>query len=69
MPRLADRVAVVTGAARGMGHAIATLFAEEGAAVVACDILEPTKDFGNERGPSECGVRSCTPASSRERKT
>lgn len=49
MPRLADRVAVVTGAARGMGHAIATLFAEEGAAVIACDILEPTEDFGNER--------------------
>ena len=36
--RLADRVAVVTGAAAGIGRATAELFAEEGARVVLADI-------------------------------
>lgn len=36
--RLADKVAVVTGAASGFGAGIATRFAEEGAQVVAADI-------------------------------
>lgn len=37
--RLQGKVAIVTGAARGVGAAIATLFAREGAAVVAVDVL------------------------------
>jgi NAD(P)-dependent dehydrogenase (short-subunit alcohol dehydrogenase family) len=36
--KLTDRVAIITGAASGMGRAMATLFAEEGAGVVAADI-------------------------------
>src|SRR5262245_22172960 len=38
MPRLANRVAIVTGAAHGIGRAIAQLFAEEGAWVLVADI-------------------------------
>ena len=36
--RLTDRVAVITGAARGIGYAIAHRFAQEGARVVVADI-------------------------------
>jgi NAD(P)-dependent dehydrogenase (short-subunit alcohol dehydrogenase family) len=38
--RLKDRVAIVTGAAGGIGQAIAMAFADEGAAVMAADINE-----------------------------
>ncbi|MFS0575011.1 SDR family oxidoreductase [Sporosarcina sp. 179-K 3D1 HS] len=36
--RLESKVAIVTGAASGMGKAIARLFAKEGAQVVVCDL-------------------------------
>ena len=36
--QLTDRVAIVTGAARGLGRAYAEALASEGAAVVAADI-------------------------------
>jgi len=38
MARLANKVAIVSGAARGMGAAEATLFAEEGAKVILGDV-------------------------------
>ncbi|HYZ22477.1 MAG TPA: SDR family NAD(P)-dependent oxidoreductase, partial [Rhodopila sp.] len=38
--RLKDKVAIITGAAHGMGEAEARLFAKEGAAVVIADVLE-----------------------------
>jgi NAD(P)-dependent dehydrogenase (short-subunit alcohol dehydrogenase family) len=38
--RLADKVAIISGAASGMGAATARLFAREGARVVVADVLE-----------------------------
>jgi NAD(P)-dependent dehydrogenase (short-subunit alcohol dehydrogenase family) len=38
--RLADKVAIISGAASGMGQATARLFAREGAKVVIADVLE-----------------------------
>ncbi len=38
--RLDGKLAVVTGAARGQGEAIAQAFADEGARVVLCDLLD-----------------------------
>jgi NAD(P)-dependent dehydrogenase (short-subunit alcohol dehydrogenase family) len=38
--RLKDKVAIVTGAAKGIGAAVAKKFAEEGAKVVLCDLNE-----------------------------
>lgn len=39
--KLAERVAIVTGGARGIGKAIATAYASEGARIVLCDIATP----------------------------
>jgi 3-oxoacyl-[acyl-carrier protein] reductase len=38
MPRFTDRVAIVTGAAQGMGFAIARRLLSEGASVVMADM-------------------------------
>ena len=41
MKRLADRVAIITGGARGIGQAIAVRFAQEGAKVAVVDVAQP----------------------------
>jgi NAD(P)-dependent dehydrogenase (short-subunit alcohol dehydrogenase family) len=52
MDRLADKIALVTGAARGIGAGIATAFADEGATVWLTDIDEQAGgDFAIALGP------------------
>lgn len=47
MPLLQDKVAVVTGAARGMGEATGRLFGSEGAAVCLWDVLPAVRDVAS----------------------
>lgn len=55
---LLDKVAIVTGAARGIGYGIARRYAEEGANVVLADINEPLARESAERIVSETGRRA-----------
>ena len=53
MNRLRDKVAVVTGAGRGIGKAIALAMASEGAKVVVNDLGTGGDGTGTSRGPAE----------------
>lgn len=64
--RLKDQIVLITGSARGIGKAIATTFAEEGATVIISDInenlaAETAKEFtdkGHECSSFACDVTS-----------
>lgn len=53
MGRLENRVAVVTGAASGLGEATCRRFTDEGAIVAGFDVNEPPDDVGTELGRFE----------------
>src|SRR3984885_12943051 len=50
---VAGKVAIVTGAARGIGRGIAVLMAQEGAKVVVCDIGASLDGAGADAGPAQ----------------
>src|SRR3972149_708098 len=53
MPMLEDKVAVVTGAGRGIGRAIAIMMAQHGAKVVVNDAGVGPDGIGHDNGPAE----------------
>jgi NAD(P)-dependent dehydrogenase (short-subunit alcohol dehydrogenase family) len=62
MGTLDGRVAIVTGAGRGIGRSVASLLASEGAAVVVNDLGGAVDGSGNDTGPAQQAVDEITAA-------
>ena len=57
MKLLENKVCIITGAAQGIGKAIATRFAQDGAIVYACDLQEGKIDEWAMECRKECGTK------------
>jgi NAD(P)-dependent dehydrogenase (short-subunit alcohol dehydrogenase family) len=55
--RLKDKLAIVTGAASGIGRATARLFAEQGAFVIVSDLSEAVEETAAMIGPAAIALR------------
>jgi len=55
---LKDKIAIVTGAAQGIGKAIAKMYSEHGAIVVLCDIQEDKVKAAAEEIEKETGRKA-----------
>jgi NAD(P)-dependent dehydrogenase (short-subunit alcohol dehydrogenase family) len=62
MGLLDGRVAIVTGAGRGIGRSVATLLAAEGAAVLVNDLGSAVDGSGSDAGPADDVVAEITEA-------
>lgn len=56
-PRLADKIAIITGAGSGIGRATAELFAREGATLILADVIEAVEETAARIGPAAIPVR------------
>ena len=56
MGRLSGRVAIITGAARGIGQATAELFAKEGANIVVADVADGTETVNKVKAAGTKGL-------------